>query len=293
MDATPAAASVRPMSEPIAVIGAAGPTGLAAIRALAARGRAVRALVHRTAQGDAVRSAGATDVAVIDLDDPGSLAPAVTGAAAILHIPPVFNAREPEQVQASLDAAAAAGVQRFVQHSVMHPFTPGVRHHLRKATAEASVRRSRLRWTILQPAMYAETIMLYWDRSPAGTVVVPYSLDTPFTPVALADVADAIAVVLTDGGHDFATYELGGPEMLTARAMLTAVCEARGESRTLRRGELSELALPDSWSESARADMRAMCEHYDHVGLSGGGRVLEMLLGQSATRFAQTIVSAS
>jgi NAD(P)H dehydrogenase (quinone) len=106
------------------------------------------------------------------------------------------------------------------------------------------------------------------------------SLDTPFTPVALVDVAEATAVVLTEDGHDFATYELGGPQVLTGRQMLATVCRERHEERDVRRGELSELALPPGWSESARADMAAMCEHYDAVGLSGGGRVLEMLLGR-------------
>jgi NAD(P)H dehydrogenase (quinone) len=194
-------------------------------------------------------------------------------------------------VQLSVDAAIAARVDRFVLHSVMHPATPGVRHHQRKASSEAIVRRSPLRWTILQPAMYAQTIMLYWRRSPAGTVIVPYSLDTPFTPVALSDVAEATAVVLTQTGHEFATYELGGPQVLTGREMLAAVCRELGEQRSVRRGKLSELALPPEWSTSARADMAAMCEHYDMVGLTGGGRVLEMLLGQPGTPFQQTIVA--
>jgi len=277
------------MSSPIAVVGAAGPTGLAAIRALAASGAEVRALVHRPEQADAVLGAGAVAAVPIELDAPASLPGALSGAAAVLHIPPVFNAREPEQVQASVDAALAAGIDRFVLHSVMHPFTPGVRHHQRKAMSEAIVRRSSLRWTILQPAMYAQTIMLYWRRSPAGLVIVPYSLDTPFTPVALTDVAEATSVVLIESGHEFATYELGGPQVLTGRQMLTAVCRELGEQREIRRGDLSELALPPEWSDSARADMAAMCEHYDAIGLSGGVRVLEMLLGHAATPFERTI----
>lgn len=119
---------------------------------------------------------------------------------------------------------------------------------------------------------------------------MPYSLDTPFTPVALDDVAEATAIVLTEPGHDFATYELGGPEVITGREMLAEACRVRGEARDVRRGNLSELALPTGWSENARADMAAMCEHYDRVGLSGGGRVLEMLLGRPATRFVDTVV---
>jgi NAD(P)H dehydrogenase (quinone) len=141
--------------------------------------------------------------------------------------------------------------------------------------------------------MYMSTILLYWDRSPSGVVLVPYSLDTPFTPVALVDVAEAIAIVLSQPGHDFATSALGGPGVLTGRQMLAEVCRVRGEEREVRRGELSELALPPSWGVSSRADMVAMCKHYDHVGLSGGQRVLQMVLGRPATRFVDTLVSPS
>jgi NAD(P)H dehydrogenase (quinone) len=141
--------------------------------------------------------------------------------------------------------------------------------------------------------MYASTILLYWERSPAETVVVPYSLDTPFTPIALDDVAEATAAVLSEDGHEFATYELGGPEVLTGRQMLALVCEIRGEPREVRLGDLSELASPPTGTTAPRADMAAMCEHYDHVGLSGGGRVLEMLLRRPATRFVDNIVSTS
>jgi NAD(P)H dehydrogenase (quinone) len=279
------------MASPIAVVGAAGPTGLAAIRALTGSGATVRALVHRAEQSDDVFGAGAAEAQAIELDDPASLLRALEGAGAVLHIPPVFSAREPQQVHACVAAAAATAIERFVLHSVMHPATPRVRHHQRKAASEAIVRRSGLRWTILQPAMYAQTMMLYWRRSPTGTVIMPYSLDTPFTPVDLADVAAATAVVLTGDGHDFATYELGGAQVLTSRQMITAMCGAHGEAREVRRGELSELALPANWSDSARADMAAMCEHYDVVGLAGGGRVLQMLLGRAATPFERAIMA--
>ena len=263
---------------------------MAAIRAPSARGCVTRALVHSSDQAARVREVGAAEVSTIELDDPATLAPAFAGAGPVLHIPPVFNPREAEQTRASADATAAAAIDRFVYHSVMHPFTPDVRHHVRKAHAEAIVRRSGLRWTIVEPCMYASTIMFYWDGSPAGTVILPFSLDTPFTPVALADVAEATAIVLTDDGHDLATYELGGPEVLSGRQMLAQACRALGHDREIQRGELSELATPTAWGESARADLAAMCEHYDKVGLAGGSRTLEMLLGRPSTRFADAFL---
>jgi uncharacterized protein YbjT (DUF2867 family) len=278
------------MKPVIAVAGAAGQTGLAAIATLAARGASARALIHRDEQAEAALGAGASETVTIDLDDPGSLAPALEGIEAVLHIPPVFTPQEPEQVQGMLDAARASGVERFVFHSVMQPSTPGLRHHERKARSEAAVRRSGLRWTILQPAMYAHTVTVFWGRSPSDRIVIPYSLDSPFTPIALTDLANVTATVLLEDDHDFATYELGGPGPRTAREMIALICETTGDTRPVQRGDLASLALPETWTESQREDMAAMCAHYDEFGLVGGHRVLEMLLGAPGTSFEQAVL---
>jgi NAD(P)H dehydrogenase (quinone) len=271
---------------PVAVVGSAGQTGLAAIRALTSRGTRTRALVHRQEQEATVRSAGATEVVVIDLDEPSTLHDGYAGAWAVLHIPPLFDQCEQQRSQHSMAAAASSGVERFVLHSVLHPFTPGLRHHARKAGVEADLRRSGLRWTILQPGMYMSTLTGYWDRSPAGTATLPFSLDAPFTPVALADVAAATTRVLTEDAHEFATYELAGPQVLTGREMLAILCQASGENRRIRRGDLSDLVLPAEWGEGARDDMRAMCAHYDEHGLVGNRNVLAWLLGRQPVDFA-------
>jgi NAD(P)H dehydrogenase (quinone) len=274
---------------PVAIVGAAGQTGMAAVDALARRGIRTRALVHRPEQEEAVRAGGAAEAVVVDLDVPHSLQVAYEGARAVLHIPPVFDAREVERTRGSVEAARQAGIERFVLHSVLQSYTPGLRHHRRKADAEAELRLSGLRWTILQAAMYASTPLAFWSRSPAGEAVLPFSLDARFTPVALTDVAEATARVLAEDGHDFASYELCGPEVVTGREMLETMGAVTGEDRRIRRADLAELALPPQWDESQRADMAAMCAHYDKHGLCGGSRVLEWLLGRPATTFADAL----
>lgn len=269
----------------IAIVGAAGQTGLATLAALAGHRGPVRALVRRAEQEEPVRAAGATEVAVIDLDDPSSLSAAFDGASVVFHIPPVFTINEPEQVESVLAAATAAAVERFVFHSVLQPFTPGVRHHERKARSEALVRTSGLTWRILQPGMYMQTVKLYYDRAADGTVIVPYSLDTIFTPIDRADVGAAAALLITADGHDFATYELCGAEVLSTREMLAILARALGVDFEVRVGSVGELALPPHWSDDARTDVAAMYEHYDKVGLFGGHRVAEMLLGRAPTSF--------
>jgi uncharacterized protein YbjT (DUF2867 family) len=56
----------------ILVTGAAGKTGQAVIRALAARGKAVRALVHRPEQGRLVQASGAQEVIAGDMRLPAT-----------------------------------------------------------------------------------------------------------------------------------------------------------------------------------------------------------------------------
>jgi uncharacterized protein YbjT (DUF2867 family) len=279
------------MSDKIAVIGAAGVTGRAAVRQLTRRGATVRALVHRLEQEQAVREAGAAEVAVIELDDEDTLAPALSDVTAILHIPSAFNVREPQQVGAVVDAASKSGVERFVFHSVMHPATPELRHHQRKVVSEAILRHSALRWTILQPSMYAETMLRFWGHSTEEPVAIPFTLESRITPVALEDLAEATAIVLTEDGHEFATYELAGPEVLTAGEMLSIMMRVFGVERTVRRSQVNDLAGPPGLSASQRADMVAMFAHYDEVGFRGGSRVLEMLLGRAPTPFATAIAS--
>lgn len=288
MDAPAASSSAV---RPIAVVGAGGLTGRAVIKGLAEAGLTGRALVHRAEQEAEMLAAGAAEVGPIELDDPTTFAAALDGAGAIHFIPPVFKARENEQATALLAAAAEAGVDRFVMHSVLHAFTPGLRHHERKARTEAIVRASGLRWTILQPAMYAQTMRFYWEKSPDGTVVVPYDLDTPLTPVDLRDLAVATAIVHGQGGHERATYELAGTEVLSTREMMAQLAAALDVEFELQRGDLADLALPPNWSEESHQDMAAMCRHYDEVGLAGNGNVLAMLLGRPPTTFAAAIAA--
>ncbi len=271
----------------IAIVGAAGQTGIATLAAL--RGRPVRALVHRAEQADLVRAAGATEVAVVELDDPATLRGAFAGIEVVLTIPPVFNPTEPRQTENVVAAARAVGVGRLVMHSVLQPMTPGVRHHERKARSEAIVRDSGLRWRILRPAMYMQTVKLYVDRAAGDTVVVPYSTATPFTPIDRADVGEALAILLTEEGHDFATYDLCGRELLTTTEMMAMLSEALGRKLEVRAGTAAEVEVSPRWSAAARADFAAMCAHYDAAGLCGGHRVAEMLLGRPPTSFAAAL----
>lgn len=114
-------------------------------------------------------------------------------------------------------AAGACGIRRVVYHSVMHPASSDVPHHMRKAAAEELLRRSGLDWTVLQPNTYTQNVFKRLRRR--GEVVEVLSLwplDAPgLAFVDLADIAAGAALVCADTRYVYGTYELAGPQVLT------------------------------------------------------------------------------
>jgi uncharacterized protein YbjT (DUF2867 family) len=253
----------------IAVVGAAGKTGAAVVAALGGLAD-LRRVVHTA------RRPG--DVAV-DLDTGTGLDEALSGCRGVYVIAPNVHPDEPALVRRVLAAAADAGVEHVVYHSVAWPYTPAMPHHVDKARCEDLVRTSGLRWTVLQPCAYAENFVAILDGS-ASTVELPYSPDARFSFVRLADVAEVAARVLVEGPdiHHGATYELGGPEALSVRDL----CERADEPVSVKQVSVDEWMSRhgQSLSEDGRVRLSAMFEFYDRHGFLAGNAVFESLLGR-------------
>jgi uncharacterized protein YbjT (DUF2867 family) len=271
------------------VCGVGGITGDTVVSVLAGRGFAVRALVHREERRAAALRLGARSAVVADYDDEAALAAAMDGADAVFFVAPSYQEGEPRWVAAALRAAEAARAGRFVYQSVLHPFTPAMPHHERKARAEVAVRASRLRWTILQPAMYAQTVLRIRGRSAEGRLDVPYDPDAPFAVVDVRDVAACVAEVLTDYAHGYGSYEIVGAEVRTLREMAATMNQVLGESREVVRVEPGSLPLPPAWGERQRAEYALMCREYGAHGLLGSGSTAAALLGRAPTTFADVV----
>ena len=107
---------------PVLVTGATGAQGGAVVRGLLARQRPVRALVRNpdSPAARALREAGA-ELAVGDMDDPGSLVEAVQGVAGVFSVQvPDTRGNDSERRHgfALVNAAKSAGVSQFVHSSV-------------------------------------------------------------------------------------------------------------------------------------------------------------------------------
>lgn len=272
----------------VAILGAGGLTGQFLVAALKDRGIETRAIVRRP---DYVHKLPeGTDAAVADFEDVDTLVAAIGGCAAVYLIPPSFNRGEERFAQNVMQAMARAGVERFVYHSVLHAPTPGMPHHQRKSQVELMIRESELVWTILQPAMYVQTVMSFLSEDRL-TLRPPFNPDRPFNVIAPADLAGAVARVFTDPSTAYGTFEIAGDQRLSIREMASELSAVLGRPIGLEMADMEKQvgarAAKRNWSELQQGEYRAMLRYYDRFGLPGNGLTLEMLLGRPPTSFAE------
>jgi NAD(P)H dehydrogenase (quinone) len=274
----------------ILVTGAAGKTGLAVLRALQALGAPRRGLVRSELQADAVSALGAEPV-IGDMQGKGVLAAAMQGARAVYLICPNVHRGELEIGTVAIKAAKDAGVERFVFHSVLYPQIEAMPHHWLKLRVEEQLIASGLDFAILQPASYMQNILPYIDTIRiSGEYLVPYSVDSVFTPVDLHDVAEVAAKVLTTKEHSHAIYALAGPQKLSSKEMAKAAGVAVGID-----AKAVEQPIKD-WQRAARANklddyaidtLSKMFAFYDEHGFGASSFTLDALLGRRPTSFEE------
>ncbi len=260
--------------------GASGKTGKAILRALAERGESARAFVHRE-----MPLPGAAEVVVGDLRDEAAVRQAMRGARAVYHICPNVNPEEVVIGKWVIAAAKAAGVERFVFHSVLHPQAEAMPHHWAKLRVEEMLFESGLPFTILQPTAYMQNLLAGWPMiAREGVLRQPYPVETRISLVDLEDVAEAAATVLTESGHADATYELVGTSALSQ----SEVAEILGAA--LGRAVRAETESVEAWAarSSALGDYQKetlvkMFRYYAAHGLAGNPNTLRWLLGRAPT----------
>jgi NAD(P)H dehydrogenase (quinone) len=277
----------------ILVTGAAGKTGQAVVKALAAKGAKVRAFIRRPEQAVTLKALGAAEVSLGSFEDARALSLAVAGTRAIYHICPNVSRDELSIARAVAAAAQAHDVKRFVFHSVLHPQIEAMPHHWAKMRAEEMLLAAGLDLTILQPTAYMQNLLGAWRGIVEdGVLRIPYPAETRLSLVDLDDVADVAARVLTENGHVGATYELVG----TAPLSQTEVAAAIGAA--LNRDISVEAEAVEAWEtrvraagmgDHERAALAAMFRYYARHGLTGNPNTLCWLLGRAPHDFAHFI----
>jgi NAD(P)H dehydrogenase (quinone) len=280
----------------ILVTGAAGKTGRAVVKALAAKNAKVRAFIRNAAHTDALLTLGAAEVSVGNFDDAGALAKAAAGVRAIYHICPNVSRDEVAYARAVAAAAQMQGVKRFVYHSVLHPQIEAMPHHWQKMRAEEMLFAAGFDLTVLQPTAYMQNILGVWDGIVRdGVFRFPYPAATRLSLVDLDDVGEAAAIVLTRDGHEGATYELVGTPPLRQTEVASSLSAALGRTIRAEEGSL------EAWDARVRAagmgdyereTLAAMFRYYAARGLIGNPNTLAWLLGRAPTSLESFLVRA-
>lgn len=277
----------------ILITGASGKTGRAILQALVRRGEKVRAFVRRPEQVSAALALGALEAQVGDLSNRVDLERAMQGVQAVYHICPNMHPDEVALGELAIQSARAAGVERFVYHSVLHPQVQDMPHHWNKLLVEERLFQSGLKYTVLQPTVYMQNVLGQWRAmTERGVYPVPYAVDTRLSMVDLIDVGEAAARVLTEAGHDYAIYELCGAEALSQTEVANIAAEKLG------RPVQAECVPLEVWEKNARAGglgdyavttLLRMFHYYEEYGFLGNANVLSWLLGRPPTSFAAFI----
>lgn len=264
------------MSEPvIAVFGAAGKTGRAVVRALHDAGvpaPSIRQLIRAGTPAPCPPSIAVASA--VDLEDEVSLLDAVEGADVLYVLAPNMHPDEPGLVRRAVHAAVRRGIRRVVYHSVLRPGLRAMPHHWGKLRGEELLWESGLEVTVLQPSAYAQNLAACVRDA---ELVVPYSLDRPFSLVDLAEVAEVAARVLLEPGYVGATLELSGP-VTTVRAVAQALELSPRRERGARAG-----------SAYAADALEAMFDWYDRHGLPGNPGILGWMLGREPRSAADVL----
>lgn len=277
----------------ILVTGAAGKTGLAVIKALAEKGVSVRGLIHQEEYQASVIEAGAQQALLGDLLNEKDLRVALAGVRAIYHIPPNVHPREVDIGDIAIREAARAGVEHFVYHSVLHPQLEEMPHHWLKLRVEERLIASGLPFTILQPTAYMQNITNQLKKiKERGIYQVPYEVSTRLCLVDLEDVAEVAAIVLTEGAHSGAIYQLVGTG-LTSQEQIAALL-----SKLLGKEIRAEQISLEDWQEQVSrtglgsyqiSTLVKMFLHYQNHGFYGNPRMLHWLLGRQPTTLEECL----
>ncbi len=270
----------------ILVTGATGTVGRQVVESLRSKGVPVRAGLRDIEKGGRLWPHG-VEWAKLDFDQPESLAKACEGIRKVFYVSP-FSPDMAEQTGHLVQQALKSGVTHIVRLSVYgadeEKPTALQRGH---RDAERLIEESGLAYTFLRPNSFMENFIHHHGAAirsqnqvfmPMGKGRVSY--------VAVRDIADAAAEVLTSEGHAGKSYTLTGPQALDGRDVALALSEALGRSIVFT--DIPEdtaraaMSMMPRWLVDALLELQAACKVGKFAEVSESAR---RLAGRPATPF--------
>jgi uncharacterized protein YbjT (DUF2867 family) len=165
----------------------------------------------------------------------------------------------------------------------MHPSISTLINHAAKRPVEAALYESGMTFTVLQPAIFMQTLERGWNEViRSGRFSMPYSRRVKTCYVDYREVAETAALAFTSNVLDNGTFELCSAGMFN-RAEITGMM-SDALSLRIEAGETSF----DAWADTeeipdgpVREGLKRMSADYNQYGLRGGNSlVLRSILGR-------------
>ena len=238
-----------PTDRLITVFGGSGFIGRHIVRALVKRGWRVRVAVRRPDLAlflQPIGTVGQINPVQANLRYPESVEAAMTGAQAAINVVGIgmqsgaqtFDAVHVEGARAIAKAAASQGVPLVHVSGIgagAHSSSPYIAS---KGLGEEATREAAPNAIILRPSVVfgpEDKFLNRFGELARFSLILPLfgGGETKLQPVFVGDVAQAAANALEGGAKPGATYELGGPEVMTLRQAVELVCRTAERRRIL------------------------------------------------------------
>lgn len=231
----------------VTVVGGSGFLGRYIVQRLAETGARIRVAVRNPERAGFLRPLGGLgQIAVVqaDVGTGHGLAAAFEGATAGVNLVGILDERGGQRFDAvqaqgaARAAAAAAGVSAYVQMSAIGADAASrVPYARTKAEGEAAVLKALPFATILRPSLVVGPEDQFLNRFAAMAVLAPVlpvvSGGSKFQPVYVLDVAAAVLAALQSSESRGRTYALGGPDVMSFKAIMAMINRETQRKRTL------------------------------------------------------------
>lgn len=245
----------------VLVVGATGSLGGRVCTELAAQGKPVAGMVRGGDDESKVGPLKAAGVELVegDLKDPESLASACQGRTAVVSTASASLSRQAgdnissvdlDGQKALIDAAAAAGVSKFVYISFSSNMKTDGPVTAAKRAVEQHLMASGLDYTILRCGFLMEIMVapIVGFDYPNAKAVVYGSGENPLSLLSMDDVAAMVALCLDVPAASNAVIEFGGPAPVTLHKLVQTFEEVSG--RPFEMQHVPESALVAAWEGS-------------------------------------------
>ena len=242
--------TVSSASQVVTVFGGSGFLGRHIVRALVKRGWRVRVAVRRPNEALFLKTAGAVgQVAIMqaNIRDEASVRKAVKGVDAVVNLVGIlyesgkqkFSAVQAEGARTVAQAAAAEGVQKFVQLSAIGASSESEAAYAQsKAAGEAAVLEAIPQAVILRPSIVIGPEDDFFNRFAKMATLAPAlplvgGGETLYQPVAVQDVSQAACETREDPNCGGKIYELGGPDIFSFKNLMEIMLRHTGPKSIL------------------------------------------------------------